>query len=195
MEFEGLRAFTCARRNLNDHTLDENLPQLPHQRLRLPPRDHAGMFDALPLELLHQTLVQLDLRSLMNFRYVNRRAAELVESEPQYKAIAKFAQNALRGILSVQTGTWTTCAMLFNKLVTPECEECGDFAGYLYLITCKRVCFLCLSDRAGYLPLGEHLARRRYGLDHQETQKLPHMKTVPGIYSPAKCTPAKCRAI
>ena len=165
MDLEELRALTYSRLNLNDHTLDENLPQFPPQQPRLPPRYPAGNLETLPLELLHEMLVHLDLRSLMNFRYVNRRAAELVESQPKYKTITKYAQNALRGILCIQTGTWITSKMLYKKLLTPECEECGDFAAYLYIITCRRVCFLCFSERACYLPLGADLVKRRYGLD------------------------------
>ncbi|KAF2260327.1 hypothetical protein CC78DRAFT_589991 [Lojkania enalia] len=26
-----------------------------------------------------------------------------------------------------------------------ECEQYSDFAGYLYILTCKRVCFLCFQ--------------------------------------------------
>ena len=187
MEFEELPPLTYSQLNLNDYTLDKNLPQFQSQRPRFPPRDAAGFFETLPLELLYEILVHLDIRSLTNFKYVNRRAAELVESQPHYKTIVKYAQNAVRGILCVQTGTWITCEILYKKLFLPECEECGDFTPYLYIITCRRVCFLCFSERARYLPLGASLVKRRYGFDPRKNQKLPYMKTLPGTYSPGKC--------
>jgi hypothetical protein len=183
---EELRDLTYPRLNLNDHTLDENLPQFPSQNGRLEAKANAGIFETLPLEILQDVLVQLDLRSLMNFRYVNKRAVELVASLPQYITITKHAQNALCGILCIQTGVWITCEMLYKKLFIHGCEECGDFAAYLYIITCKRVCFLCLSEKPSYLPIGADLIKWRYGLDRRKIQILPHMKTLPGIYSPGE---------
>ena len=55
----------------------------------------------------------------------------LVEFDPQSKTI--------HGILSI------TCEMLYYKLCTAECEQCGDFGSYLYILTYERVCSLCLS--------------------------------------------------
>jgi hypothetical protein len=129
-------------------------------------------------------LQQLDLRTLTDFRLVNRRATELVLSLPQYSAITTHALNALRGILSIETGRWVTCSALYEKLTTPCCEQCGDFGGYLYLLTCRRVCFLCLSEAKAYLPLPPKHAKWKFGLDDQAIKTLPRMRVIPGIYSP-----------
>ncbi|KAF2136590.1 uncharacterized protein K452DRAFT_237240, partial [Aplosporella prunicola CBS 121167] len=85
----------------------------------------------------------LDLRTLTDFRCVNQRAMQVVDSIFPYNAIIKHVRNALRGILSIETGRWITCEALFETLCTPQCESCGAFGGYLYLITCKRVCYRC----------------------------------------------------
>ncbi|OAQ73806.2 F-box domain-containing protein [Pochonia chlamydosporia 170] len=173
--------------NLNDHTLDENLPVSEHYPLqsnRTQPVARAGTLDSLPLELIHKILCQLDVRTLSDFRATNRRATELVDTLPQYKAIITHARNALRGILSIQTGRWITCRTLYQKLCTPQCEHCGDFAGYLYLLTCKRVCFLCFTKNDLYLPLPPGRACRKFGLTRQIVQTLPLMTVIPGIYSP-----------
>jgi hypothetical protein len=108
----------------------------------------------------------------------------LVESLPQYKAIRKHAYNALRGIIYIEAGQWTTCEMLYEKLCTAECEECGDFGGYLYILTCKRVCFLCLSEDKQYLPLRYRHAIRKLGLKRPILRTLPNMKCIRGTYSP-----------
>lgn len=64
-------------------TLDENLPPFPRiSRRRRPPEASAGLLDRLPAELLHQTLTHLDIRSLIDFRLTNRRAAEMVDCLP-----------------------------------------------------------------------------------------------------------------
>ncbi|KAL7943429.1 hypothetical protein V8C42DRAFT_106875 [Trichoderma barbatum] len=156
---------------LNDHNLDDNLPSFQPQ----PEKDgfcpqsttNIGALDALPPELIQKILSQLDLRTLADFRLVNRRARELVNFVPEYNAITTHAHNALRGILSIKTGRWITCNTLYERLCTPKCEQCGDFGGYLYLITCKRVCFLCLSHDRLFLPLVPRHVNRKFGLDHQ----------------------------
>nr|POE53538.1 hypothetical protein CFP56_28760 [Quercus suber] len=188
-----LHSTTFTQKQLNDNTLDDNLSQFsfqPSQSLESPQYD-AGVLDTLPLELLHLVMAKLDLRSLTNFRYVNRRTAELVDSQPQYRVVARYARSSIRGVLSIQTGAWITCETLYDKLATPECEACGDFAGYLYLITCRRVCFLCLSEDESYLPLGLDTARRRYGLRREQIEKLPCMTIVLGTYSPGESTLSK----
>jgi hypothetical protein len=173
---------------IRDLTLDANLPDLQFQpyndHIPKPPKASLGALDTLPLELLCEILPQLDLRTLTDFRHINRRAMLLVESLPQYKAIRKHAYNALRGIIYIEAGRWTTCEMLYKKLCTAECEECGDFGGYLYILTCKRVCFLCLSEDEQYLPLRYRHAIRKLGLKHSILRTLPSMKCIRGTYSP-----------
>lgn len=73
---------------------------------------------------------------------------------------------------------------MYEKLCLAECEVCGDFAGYLYLITCKRVCFTCLSQNILYLPLTPQHAWSQFGVSSAIVDKLPWMRVVPGIYSP-----------
>lgn len=183
MDFDELRNFRYSRPNLQDWTLDENLPQYPSQKMQLEAHASLGMLELLPLELLHETLLQLDIRSLMNLRYVNRRAVDIVDSQPAYRTIAKFAPRAVRAILGVQTGAWITCELLYEKLFALDCDECGDFAGFLYVLTCRRICFLCFSEKEEYFPLGAALIQRRYGLKKSQMEKVPHLKSLPGTYS------------
>lgn len=150
----------------------------------LPPTKNAGVLDTLPLEMLRSILHSFDLRSLVDFRRVNRRAAYLVDSLFHYQVIKRHAPNALRGILRIETSWWITCLTLYEKLCTKGCEVCGDFGGYLYLLTCKRVCFRCFTQDDSYLPLSPGLACRKFGLNSQTVKTLPHMKVVPGKYTP-----------
>jgi hypothetical protein len=192
---ECYRDLTYTHIRLKDFTLDDNLPDLPdNDHIPNPPKAYLGALDTLPLELLSEIVWQLDLRTLTDFRHINRRAMWLVESSPQYKVIRKHAYNALRGIICNEAGRWITCEMLYEKLCTAECEECGDFGGYLYILTCKRVCFLCLSEDKQYLPLRYRHAIRKFGLKRPILRKfglkrpilhsLPSMKSIPGTYSP-----------
>ncbi len=179
---------TYAHIRLRDFTLDDNLPdsqcQPDNDRIPNPPKAYLGTLDTLPLELLREILRQLDLSTLTDFRNLNRRAMRLVESFHQYKVIRKHAYNVLRGIMYIKASRWITCEMLYEKLCTAECEECGDFGGYLYILTCKRVCFLCLSEDKRYLPLRYRHAILKFGLDRPILGTLPSMKSIPGTYSP-----------
>jgi hypothetical protein len=184
------------RPSLNLSTLHENLPQVLPVQAPLPALATTGTLKSLPIELMHDVLVRLDMRSLMNFRYVNKRAAELVESLPEYKIITKHAQNVLRRILCTQTGAWITCEKLCKKLFTYKCQRCGQFATYLYIITFKRTCFSCLSDGYHYYPISTNRAQGLAGWDDdRELQKLPCMKILPGTYSTGKCKSSGTAAV
>ncbi|KAF3032567.1 hypothetical protein E8E12_003148 [Didymella heteroderae] len=103
---------TYPKLRINDHTLDDQLALLPfgpkYNCACSRASSSLGALDNLPIELLTEVLLQLDLRTLADFRYVNHRARQLVDSIPQYKAIAAHAPNVIRGVLSIGTGRWTT---------------------------------------------------------------------------------------
>jgi F-box associated protein len=153
-----------APRRIVEFTLDDNLSPIPAQTVnaveRDPPLYDVGIIDSLPVELVHEVLKEADLQCLINFRRVNRQAAELVESLPEYKLIMSHAQNAL--VASIRTGCAIsiTCQMLYGTLCTAKCEECGDFGGYIYLLTCTRVCETCFTQKKRFLPLKTNHAYR-----------------------------------
>ncbi|KAF1948854.1 hypothetical protein CC80DRAFT_583333 [Byssothecium circinans] len=135
---------TYTRQNICDNTLNDAqlvtrcpLDNGRYTNAPTPPRYSAGQLDQLPVELLIQVLLYTDLPSLTRFRRVNRRAMELVDSVPQYDAIIKHCPNIIRAILSIQADAF-------------DCDRFGD---YLYLIDCRRVCYLCFTRRLEYFPL------------------------------------------
>ncbi|PYI03077.1 hypothetical protein BO78DRAFT_400088 [Aspergillus sclerotiicarbonarius CBS 121057] len=180
--------------NISDNTLDD-IDRSSHldNQLNLnsqPPRYGLGTLEKLPLEIIHLGLIQLDIQSLTDFQRVNKRARLITTSIPQYKPILIHAPALLRGILNIQTARYFTCQDLYNTLSTAECDTCGDFGGYLYLITCRRVCFLCFTEQTDYLPLLRQDIIRKFGLDSKHIASLPRMKSFPGCYSPRGI---KCR--
>ena len=134
--------------------------------------------------MVQHLLIYLDISTLVDFRLVNPRALEITDSIPQWRAIATHAPHVLGCIRAIDTGRWITCESLYDKVCTAECEKCGDFGGYLYILTCKRVCFLCLSEEKSLLPLRFSHAKREYGLNHAIVKTLPRMRSIPGLYSP-----------
>ena len=112
----------------------------------------TNQLDRLPIELLIEVLLRLDIPSLTRFRSLNRRAMELVNSVHQYTAIMEHGPNIIRAIVSIQADAFD-CDTLYRTLCTSRCYTCNRFGNYLYLIDCHRVCYLCFIQRAEYFPL------------------------------------------
>ncbi|KAF2663973.1 hypothetical protein BT63DRAFT_444403 [Microthyrium microscopicum] len=140
-----------------------------------------GAMSILPVEVIQMTLLEVDLKALLQFRAVNRHAQQLVEGLHEYKAVITHAQLALRG--SLRIGAQITLRALNDKLCTTKCDGCGDFGGYLYLITCQRVCFRCICENPQFLPLTEWDAREILGLKGVKFAKFAAQITVvAGLY-------------
>jgi hypothetical protein len=182
---EGL---TYRRPNLKDFTLDDNdlvrTCPLDNYKHHLEPKHDLGILETLPLELLGLVLVQIDLRSLTDFRRINNRAMQVVDSILEYRLMHRHTSNLIRGILSVELGSHVSVQALFKTLNEFKCEECGDFAGFVYLTTCRRVCFLCLYEKSRYFPLLISEAEWKFGVSRRLFAALPAVKSLPGCYSP-----------
>ncbi|KAI5460314.1 hypothetical protein BGZ63DRAFT_386994 [Mariannaea sp. PMI_226] len=145
--------------NIRDNTLDDAQLAIrcPLDNGRLfhsstPLRYGVGQLDNLPTELVMQVLVFTDVPSLTRFRRVNRHARELVDSIPQYAAIIRHCPNIIRAIVSLQADAYD-CETLYTTLTTSRCSTCERFGDHLYLITCRRVCYFCFTQRLEYFPL------------------------------------------
>lgn len=176
--------FTKPSLRIDDHTLDENLcPQKLPELALARPECKLGPLDKLPLELLHIIVPELDICSLEHLRLTNRRAQQVVSSHIQYRAIKAHASDAIRAILAIEAGQRITLQMLYDTLCTAECVTCGDFGGYVYLITCKRVCYFCFTGHPNYLPLRYKRAIEMFGLDRKILLGLPQIRSIPGVWT------------
>lgn len=100
----------------------------------------ANQLDRLPLELLIEILLQVDIPSLTRFRGLNSRTMELVNSVHQYTAIIEHCPNIIRAIVSIQADAFD-CSTLYRTLCTSRCFTCNRFGDDIYLIDCRRVCY------------------------------------------------------
>ncbi|KAK3337776.1 hypothetical protein B0T19DRAFT_82409 [Cercophora scortea] len=169
-----------------DHTLDDAQLEarcpLDNGRHILQPKTRVGQLDRLPIELINQVLGMLDIPTLTNFRRVNQRAMHLVDSLPQYRRLWTFCPNILRAAISINAASFS-CETLFQTLTREKCESCGSFGGYLYLITCKRVCYFCFTRRKEYFPVSLTLAARQAKLQKKAFSHLPQVLSLPGRYT------------
>lgn len=183
---------------IKDHTLDDigTLCALDNGHHYPTPTYTLAVLDQLPLEIVYMILIRSGIRSLTDFRRVNHRAMQTVDSIPQYKAIVTHVSVSLRGILTIGSGCLITCQDLYDKLCTAKCDVCGDFGrggGGVsipdYLLPC--LFSVCFTEKIEYLPLLWGDAVRKVGLGRQHLACLPSMKSIPGVYSPREI---KCRA-
>ncbi|KAI0182982.1 hypothetical protein EV127DRAFT_448302 [Xylaria flabelliformis] len=167
--------------SLDDADLETRCP-LDNGRHATQSRHSVGQLDELPLELVTEILLMLDLPTLTAFRRVNSRAISLVDSIYQYRMIRKHCPNILRAIISINAQSFN-CWALYRTLSTTKCATCDRFGGYLYLITCKRVCYSCFKSNLNYFPVTSRYATQRTGLKRKELKRLPHISSLPGRYS------------
>jgi hypothetical protein len=148
----------------------------------------TNQLDRLPLELLIEVLVQLDIPSLTRFRGLNRRTMELVNSVHEYTAIIEHCPNIIRAIVSIQADAFD-CGTLYRTLCTSRCFTCNRFGDHLYLIDCRRVCYFCFTRRAEYLPLTNREASKFFTpktnpkRNAQSSRKLLELAKPPSILS------------
>ena len=153
----------------------------------------TNQLDRLPLELLIEVLLQLDIPSLTRFRGLNRRAMELVNSVHPYTAIIKHCPNIIRAIVSIQADGFD-CSTLYRTLCTSRCFTCNRFGDHLYLIDCRRVCYSCFTRRVEYFPLTSREASKFFtpakprsnaksSRRQLELAKPPSILSLPGRYS------------
>ena len=158
----------------------------PSQPLR-----SLGQIDKLPLELLSEVLLDLDVPTLVAFRCVNRHALAVVDSLPKFCRVLENCANVIylpiRAVVATKAKSFTFNT-LHNSLSMRDCIRCGRFGGYLYLITCERVCYFCFSQDTAYFPITESAARR-IGCTKNHLEQLPHLFSLPDNIHPLKSSP------
>lgn len=184
-----IQELTVSKLNIKDNTLDLNrlearCPLDNGRRFNNLLRAGLGALDLLPQELLVIVLHHLDLQTLTDFRRINHQARRSVDAVPEYSLCVCHAPNAVRGMLCLGSARFNTCRGLYEKICTPNCDKCGDFGGYIYLITCRRVCFNCFTEETSYLPLLRSDVLRKFGLESKQLDDIPQIRSRPGRYSP-----------
>ena len=186
--------------NICDNTLDDAkletrcpLDNGRHDSTPISTCFSTNQLDRLPLELLIEVLLRLDIPSLTRFRGLNRRAMELVNSVHQYTTIIEHCPNIIRAIVSIQADAFD-CGTLYRTLCTSRCFTCNRFGDHLYLIDCRRVCYFCFTQRAEYFPLTSREASKFFTPNAKprskakssrkllELAKPPSILSLPGRY-------------
>jgi hypothetical protein len=141
-----------------------------------------GSLDRMPVELLHDVLVRLDVYSLFKFRQVNIRSRQMVDSLKRYQMIVLHGLNLFCALLRTRIAIHVSLIDLYKALCTKNCALCGEFAGFMSLLTWTRCCFKCLRFAPEIQVQTVSAARKEFYLRRAELSELASLKTLPGIY-------------
>ncbi|KAI2602743.1 hypothetical protein GGR54DRAFT_487683 [Hypoxylon sp. NC1633] len=142
-----------------------------------------GSLNQLPLELLNDILLRLDMSSLFNFRQTNLPSRQVVDSLMQYRMVASHGLNLFCALLRTRLATGISLLDFYCALCTKTCALCGEFGGFISLLTWTRCCFKCLRLSAELRAESLASARKQLHLPKAVSNRLVTFKTLPGIYS------------
>lgn len=147
-----------------------------------------GSLDLLPVELLHEICLYLDMHSLLKLRQTNNVTRRTVDSVKQYQRVVAHGLNLLCALLRTRLAANITLFDLDNALCTKACAFCGDFAGFISLLKFTRCCFECLQTAAETQVRTVASIRKRFELTKADLAQLTSFKTLPGQYSMEEST-------
>lgn len=143
-----------------------------------------GNLQSLPLEIVYEICLLLDIRSLLNFRHANRRAQQLVRVTRGYEAAITHALEALCVTLKTNIASWFTVSDLFKTLCTRDCHLCGSFGGFIFLPSFMRCCFSCIREDSLPSILPFPVRKKRVKSSPGCLNSLvPTVMSLPGTYS------------
>lgn len=143
-----------------------------------------GSLQILPLEVVYELCFLLDIRSLLSFRHVNRRAQQIVRTTCGYEAAITHALEALCIMLKTKIASWFTLYDLFKVLCTRDCHFCGSFGGFTFLPSFMRCCFSCIREDS--LPSISPLSVMKKGVKASPGcpySLVPTVRSLPDTYS------------
>lgn len=151
--------------------------------VRRTPHQGLGSLDRLPLELLYDLLLYLDLHSLFKFRQTNLGSRQRVDSLREYQLVVSHGLNLFCALLRTGLANGVSLFDFYYALCTKACTLCGEFAGFISLLPWIRCCFNCLQVAPETQVQTLAAVRKQFHLTKAEMNQLRSFKTLPGIYT------------
>ena len=153
---------------------------VPKDRMRT---SSLGTLDCLPLELQHDCLSKLDLRSLARLSRVSCHGEAVVVSLRQLQVLTEHADNIFATLTRTKVIHRHSVARLHAALTSENCISCGQYGPYLRLLTAERCCYLCLLLNPSLQLISIPKAKECFALTNRQTAKLVTMWSIPGRYA------------
>lgn len=167
-------------------TIDNPQAALPVRLEEARPQDDRpyslGLFEKLPIEIIHIILNQLDLHSFTQFSHVAVRGRPTVLSLPAYQILARHAPEALAALRLTKLMRLHPISYLFAAFTSARCATCPAYGPYLFLPACERCCWNCLRHNPARRVFTQAHARLAFALSPKQVRKLPVLFSLPGRY-------------
>ncbi|KXT08083.1 hypothetical protein AC579_10448 [Pseudocercospora musae] len=141
-----------------------------------------GNLDKLPLELVHWILSMLDVQTLSRITRTCMRGIAVVESLLEYRDLVRYAPQAIAALGSTKLLHRYSAHALYTALRSASCWSCGDFGPFLFLPTCDRCCYECLSRNQSLWAIPCSEAQEAFDLCAASIKNLPLLHSLPGRY-------------
>ena len=142
----------------------------------------AGVLDILPIELLTVVTNELDLQTLLRIRLLSHRGKAIVDSSPAYRDLRKYASKTIAALTRVGLLGYHSASTLHAALRSENCASCQRFAPFLFLPTCKRVCFVCLYYDRFWRVITPRMASTCFGIATKDLKYIPCLSRIAGHY-------------
>jgi hypothetical protein len=156
-------------------------PKLPSSR-RWRRVNRLGRLDILPIELLYMILGNVDFLYLTRLVCTSRQGQNLVTSFPAYVELILHAPETLAALSKMRILRLHRASALRSALHSDECSCCGSFGAFLFLLSCERCCFECISSKQALWALPRADAGKCFNLSAKQLKALPSARNLPGKY-------------
>ena len=154
-----------------------------------PPTSDPGPLEALPLEIIRQILLLLDLETALVLTWANRRTRRLITDTWEYRQVREHALQCLCAVFRTGYARNTVVSAIYSALVTKSCSLCGLFGRFFFIPTARQCCLACLMDGTTPVLNVRSLASLCHatGLSMESIRKdVPALRTSPGLYHPMR---------
>lgn len=144
-----------------------------------------GLLGLLPLELMDNVCMSLDIASAFSLSHVSQHARESIAGIREFRLIGKHIPGCLWVFLNTQVASHVQVYALYSALATSSCSFCDRFGDLLSIPTVQRCCINCFTCEHQLQPsfLSE-LTRGVIGIPSANIIKrdLPVLRTIPNSY-------------
>ncbi|KAF2669015.1 hypothetical protein BT63DRAFT_248319 [Microthyrium microscopicum] len=148
-------------------------------------REHhssLGRLSRLPLEILHETLVHLDIQSLLCLSHVCAQSKAIVDSIPIFSKLATHASHIFTIFHQAKILNLHSISTLYEALQSDRCVSCGAHGPFLHVLLASRCCAICSMVNQSLWVTSLPLAMQAFALTKEQVGSLQVMWSIPGKY-------------
>lgn len=148
------------------------------------PANSLGKLALLPVELLPDIFLDMDLKSLFTCRNVSFAMRSLIDGLYQFQQLLNYAPETMASLFETGVASDYTTRHLFYLLRRPGCKICGNFGPLLFIPGRHRCCMGCLRTNIGLMPMTIAEAQQAFGLMEADLKSfnIPIVQTLKGNY-------------